>query len=99
MAKFLVTYHGRGEPRPGEMDEAKAAFGKWLAKAGKAVADPGAPVAFVGQVASGTPVAKAEFGGYSIVEADDEAAVLELLRDHPFVARGGTLQVSRAVQL
>jgi hypothetical protein len=42
-------------------------------------------------------VADGPAGGYSILEADDLAAAAELLRDHPFVGRGGELQVSQAV--
>jgi hypothetical protein len=36
-------------------------------------------------------------GGYSIIEADDIDAAVDLVRDHPFVARGGSLQVTTAV--
>ena len=36
--------------------------------------------------------------GYSIVQAEDRSAVLELLRDHPFLALGSeyTIQVFEA---
>jgi hypothetical protein len=99
MAKFLVTYHGNGSPAPDEMPAAQAAFGKWLQKAGQAVVNPGAPLAFAGQVATGSPVPRSEIGGYSILEAASPEAAIALLRDHPFVQRGGTLQVSRQIEL
>jgi hypothetical protein len=35
--------------------------------------------------------------GYSILEADSANAAKELLASHPFVARGGTLQISQAM--
>ncbi|MBF4762717.1 hypothetical protein ISU10_12830 [Nocardioides agariphilus] len=35
-------------------------------------------------------------GGYSILQADDLGAAAELVRNHPFVGRGGSLQVSEA---
>ena len=36
------------------------------------------------------------FNGYSVVEADDLDAAVALVKDHPFVGRGGSLQVSMA---
>jgi hypothetical protein len=98
MAKFLITYVGDGMPQePEVMAEAKAAFGMWLQAAGDAVVDPGAPVSTVAQVSAGKPGPKAEIGGYSIIEATDLDAAKKLLSTHPFVGRGGTLQVSEFV--
>jgi hypothetical protein len=39
----------------------------------------------------------AQIGGYSLIKADDLDAAAGLVKNHPFVARGGTLQVSEAV--
>ena len=97
MARFLVTYHGGGAPDPSQMDEIRAAFGAWLGRAGSAVVDPGAPLRFVGQVASSEPAPSIAIGGYSVIEAADEAGVREILSTHPFVARGGTLQIDEAM--
>ena len=61
--------------------------------------DPGAPLGESKTVtkdsveegpASGPP------GGYSIIEADSIDAAAELVQDHPFVGRGGALQISAA---
>lgn len=97
MAKFLITYHGAGHPDPAEMEAARKDFMAWLGNAGAAVADPGAPVGFAGQVSSGEPDAVVDILGYSIIEADSAEAAKELLASHPFVARGGTLQVNQAM--
>jgi hypothetical protein len=95
MSKFLVTYHGGSMPEnPEQMEAVKAAFGQWLGEAGSAVVDPGSPVRPVTQVASGTATDQAEIGGYSIIEADSVGAATKVLSTHPFVARGGTLQVN-----
>ena len=100
MAKYLITYHGGTPPSdPAAMTQVKAAFAKWLGEAGSAVIDPGAPVRMVAQVANGTPAPSADIGGYSIVEAASADEVISLLKRHPFVARGGTLQVSEAVSI
>jgi hypothetical protein len=98
MSRFLVTYHGSGMPTdPAMAEQAKAAFGAWLQQAGDAVVDPGAPLRSGTQVCDGAPTAVSEIGGYSIIEAPDEDAATEILKSHPFLARGGTLQVNEAI--
>ena len=82
---------------PAQMQQVKAAFGKWLEGAGKAVVDPGAPLRPVDRVATGTPTGEVQIGGYSIIEAATLEKAVEILRSHPFVARGGTLQLSECI--
>ncbi len=97
MAKFLITYHGAGHPDTAEMEAARKDFTAWLGNGGPAVTDPGAPLGFAGQVATGTPEAVADILGYSILEADSAEAVSELLASHACVTRGGTLQINLAM--
>jgi hypothetical protein len=100
MAKYLVTYHGSAAPTdPAMLEQVKAAFGQWLQEAGSAVVDPGAPVRMVKQVANGTPSAVVDIGGYSIIEAPSLEAAESILQTHPYVGRGGTLQVNEVVVL
>jgi hypothetical protein len=97
MKRYLVTYHGAGmpaNPDPEMMKQMKAAFGAWLTEAGKAVVDPGAPIHTVAQVAKSAPSTQVEIGGYSILQGESLDAVKAVLGKHPFVGRGGTLQVS-----
>ena len=82
---------------PTVMEQAKAAFGQWLQSAGSAVLDPGAPTHVVTQVAKENPVAAVEIGGYSIIEAASLDEALKILKTHPFVGRGGTLQVNELI--
>jgi hypothetical protein len=101
MTRFLVTYHGGGMPEDEEgRQQAMAAFGKWVAQTGKALVDPGAPLGPAKTVSS-TAVqdgpAQGPMGGYSIIDADDIDAAVEMVRGHPFVGRGGSLQVSPSV--
>ena len=35
--------------------------------------------------------------GYTVIEADDLDAAVGLVRSHPFITRGGTLQVLEAL--
>jgi hypothetical protein len=98
MAKYLVTYHGSATPSdPAMLAQAQAAFGQWLQEAGSAVVDPGAPVRMVKQVANGTPSTAVDIGGYSIIDVPSLEAAESILQTHPFVGRGGTLQVNEVV--
>jgi hypothetical protein len=99
MKKYLITYHNGG-PMPNDpkaAEQMKMAFGKWLQEAGNAIVDPGAPVMKVNQVAAGTPAQAVEVGGYSIIQAENEEVAHRVLKSHPFVARGGTLQVNQVM--
>jgi hypothetical protein len=77
------------------MEAARKDFMARFGNAGPAVADPGAPLGFAGQVSTGAPEAAADILGFSIVEADSAAAARELLASRPFVTRGGTLQINQ----
>jgi hypothetical protein len=95
MSKYLITYHnGKMPDNPAAMEQVKMAFGKWLQEAGKSVIDPGAPVRIVTQVSIDNPSTIVEVGGYSILEAASIDEVVKILKSHPFVSRGGTLQVN-----
>jgi hypothetical protein len=101
MPTFLVTYHGGGMPTDEEgRQQAMAAFGAWVGKVGEALTDPGAPLGPAMTVSSdGVREGHAEgrTAGYSILRADDMDAAVDLVRDHPFASRGGSLTVSEAV--
>ena len=83
MTSYLVTYHGGGMPETEEgRQQAMAAFGAAMTVSADGV-HPGA--------ADG-PVA-----GYSVLRAADIESAVSLVRDHPFVGRGGSLTVLEAV--
>jgi hypothetical protein len=80
--------------------QAMTAFATWASKTGKALIDPGAPLGPSKTVSKDSVVdgpAPGPSGGYSVIEADDIDSAVKLLRDHPFVGRGGSLQVTVAV--
>jgi hypothetical protein len=104
MPTYLVTYHGDGSPppTPEAQQQAMAAFGAWVASVGDAMVDPGAPLAASKSVSStgaGDDPARGPIAGYTLLRAADLDAAVQLVNDHPFVARGGTLQVSEAVSI
>jgi hypothetical protein len=93
-----VIYHGPEMPNDPElMAQAKAAFERWVEEVGDAVVDPGAPLRMVAQVSKGDAGDPVDVNGYSIIEAETADAAVALLQSHPFVARGGILQVNEPV--
>lgn len=102
MARFLVTYHAGEMPHdPESMLQAREAFMQWAGKTGDALVDAGAPVQSTRTVSSeGTQDGPAEgpFSGWSVIEAADAQAAADILSDHPFIGRGGVLQISEPVE-
>jgi hypothetical protein len=102
--KYLITYHG-GEGMPSSPEarqQVMAAFGAWAASVGDAMVDPGAPLTAIKTVSSGAVSegpAEGPVGGYTLLEAPDLASAVRLAEGHPFVRRGGSLQVSEAANL
>jgi len=99
MRRFLITYHGVALPEdPAQMRQGEAAFGRWVAGAGDAIVDPGAPLQMVTQVARDGAAETVEIVGYTIIQANDGDAAAAVLSSHPWVARGGTLQVNQILE-
>ena len=101
MPKFLVTYHGGNMPHdPESMAKARDAFMQWASKTGRALVEPGAPIATTRTISSkgsGDGLAEGPFNGWSVVEAADLNEAAKLLADHPFIGRGGVLQINEPV--
>jgi hypothetical protein len=98
MPRFLVTYHGSNMPHDAaSMATARDAFMQWAGKTGPALVDPGAPISATRTVSGDGAtdgLADGPFNGWSVIEAADLNAAAKLLADHPFIGRGGVLQVS-----
>jgi hypothetical protein len=102
MPTFLVTYHGGGGPpaSPEAREQMMAAFQAWAASVGDNMIDPGAPLGPSKVVASDgvtDGAATGNLGGYTLITAGSLDEAVKIVQDHPFVSRGGTLQVSEAV--
>jgi hypothetical protein len=102
MPTFLITYHGAIEmpTSPEGREQMMSAFGAWAGSVGENMVDPGAPLGPSRVVTAGGDKdgkAAGEVGGYTIITADSLDAAVDAVRGHPFLGRGGTLQVSEAV--
>lgn len=102
MPTYLVTYHGGpGMPSdPEAVQQMQAAFQAWVAEVGSAMHDPGAPLG-AAKTVHGDRVADGSegvtIGGYTLLDADSLDEAVGLVRSHPFLRRGGSLQVNEAV--
>ncbi|MFJ3956875.1 YciI family protein [Arthrobacter sp. NPDC090010] len=95
MTKYLVLYRAgvsaREQMANTTPEQAKAGMDQWMAwfaKAGDAIIDGGSPVA--GEDAS--------IGGYSVLQAEDRAALDAVLEGHPHL-QIGTIEVLEFLQM
>jgi hypothetical protein len=104
MTTYLITYHGGpGMPQdPEAAQQMMAAFQAWVGEVGSAMRDPGAPLAAAKTVSAGSDAegqTEASIAGYTLIEAGSLDDAVKLVRNHPFLTRGGSLQVSEAVSV
>jgi hypothetical protein len=102
MPAFLITYHDAAEMPPSEQarEQMMSAFAAWAASVGDKMVDPGSPLGPSRVVtAAGDTSGKAtgEVSGYTVINADSLDDAVKAVRGHPFLSRGGTLQVAEAV--
>jgi hypothetical protein len=102
MPTYLITYHG-GPGMPADSQAAEkmlAAFQTWVGEVGTAMRDPGAPLGPSRTISTDSEAdgqANAQIGGYTLIEAETLDDAVDLVRSHPFLTRGGSLQVNEAV--
>ncbi len=91
MGKFVFIYRGgKSGATKEEQDKIMADWGKWFGELGEALADGGNPFGPPKAVASEGPaeVSGQPATGYSIVNANDQAAAAELAKGCPILADG-----------
>ena len=104
MPTYLITYHGGpGMPStPEAAEQMLAAFQAWVAEVGDAMRDPGAPLSGAKTVSADSEVdgqREAAIAGYTVIEGATLDDAVRLVRTHPFLTRGGSLQVSESVRV
>jgi hypothetical protein len=86
MKRFLLLYNGPPAPPQASHE----GWPEWFDKIGDALVDLGSPMvngfALRGDGSTGDETTSLD--GYSIVQAEDRARVLDLIADHPFVLLG-----------
>ncbi len=100
MSKYLFVYHAPMTPAdatPPSAEETQAVMGQWMQwaeKVGDRMVDFGTPLAGGVRVTrDGTSPSTREVAGYTILEADDLDAALELARIHPHLSMPGSCEI------
>ncbi len=103
MPKFVFAYHGGKQPETEEaIQKAMAAWGAWMTKHEKDFIDPGNPV---GKSKTVTADGVLDHGGsnplsgYSLINAPDMDAALEIAKGCPMMDDGGTVEVIQAIDM
>ncbi len=101
MPRYILTYHGGTRPATPEDGKAQMArWNDWVANLGEALLEPQNPVgktmtidANGAREGSGNPM-----NGYSVLEAADVDAAVEIAKACPF-AEMGSIEVSQIMQM
>lgn len=98
MGKYVLVYQG-GTMAESEAAQqaAMAAWGAWFGSLGGAVVDGGAP--FGAGAAVGGGASRTGLTGYSILEAADLDAAVDMARGCPIVADGGSVDVYETIDV
>ncbi|MCO4236941.1 YciI family protein [Pseudarthrobacter raffinosi] len=100
MSKFLFVYHApmtpaEAAPAPEDMAAVMAEWNAWAAKVGDGMVDFGTPLANGVRVSPGgaTAPSQREVAGYSLIEAENVEAALELAKQHPHLNMPGGCEI------
>lgn len=101
MAKFLYTYTNPTDGDTEVTDEIMAAWGAWFGQLGEAIIDGGNPIATSKTLKADGTVTEVTgaITGYTLVEAADGHAALEMAKGCPVLIAGGTVTVSLTVDM
>lgn len=103
MSEFMITYHGGNVPQTKEEGQkAMAEWKAWATSLGEALTNPGTPVGktkvLTSKGVSNEPSPN-PLMGFSIVEAANIEAALDLIKDCPHLKYEGTLEVSEMLKM
>jgi hypothetical protein len=86
MKRFLVVYSGPPTPP----DASHAGWREWFQGLGDALVDTGSPMTngIAVRPDSSTSEETLRLNGYSLIQAEDRDAAVELVRPHPLLAHG-----------
>ena len=105
MPKFVLTYHGGPGEMPSDpavMEEIMAAWGTWFESIGADLIDGGNPFASNTAIDASGAVIDAptpDLSGFTVINAANVEAAIEVARRSPVLAGGSLVQVSEAIDM
>jgi hypothetical protein len=102
VTKYLVLYRSNmtagdqmAQSTPEQAQAGMDAWTAWAERAGDAIVDLGTPLGVVDAGGdSGDPI-----GGYSILQAESNEALSDVLEGHPHKMTGGTIETLECLQI
>jgi len=98
MTQYLIVYFGGNPPaNPEEGKVHMVAYKEWMASIGEALVSPANPIknSHTIEPNGNTNVGSTtSMSGYTIIESDSIERAVEIAKKCPFLAIGGTLEVS-----
>jgi hypothetical protein len=108
MTKFLVLYrsslppaHQTASATPEQMKAGMDRWNAWVARAQPAIVDLGTPLGYAVEI-TGTSIHRSHslIEGYSILQAESQSALTDLLMDHPhYHSSGASIEVLEMLPL
>ena len=104
MPKFVIAYHGHPDvSTPEEGAKMMADWKAWMASLGAAAVDPGLALGPSKTVLSDGSVAEDgganPLSGYTVIEATDMDAAIEMVRGCPHLSGSGSLEIAPDMEL
>ena len=103
MARYMLIYLGGNPPATPEEGKAHMAkYQQWLADLGDTAVSPANPIkdsSVVNSDGSITEGSSIGMSGFTVVEAESKDAALAIAKACPFLATGGSLQVSEMIEM
>jgi hypothetical protein len=100
MTRYVFVYHAPATPAdatppsPEQMEAVMGEWNAWAAKVGDGLVDFGTPLAGGVRVTpDGTAPSERDVAGYTIIEADDLDAALDLAKAHPHLNMPGGCEI------
>ena len=103
MPNFMIAYYGGDPPASEEEGAAHMEMWKaWIQRLGDAVVNPGTPLP-VSKIVTPDSVRDDNdpdsMKGFAVVRADNIEAAVEIAKSDPFLETGGTIRVSRMMEM
>lgn len=105
MPKYVLAYHGGGGFPETEAEQAELmqAWGAWFGSIGEGLVDGGNPVSQTRTVAADGSASDGgganPLTGYSLIDAADIDAAVEVARGCPVLSGGGSVEVAEAMDM
>ena len=98
MPQYVITYLGGNQPStPEESKKHRSKYMEWLSSLGDSAVSPMNPfkdTSTVNPDGTVTTGGKTLMSGFTIIKADSMEAALSIARAYPFLAIGGSIEVS-----